>query len=106
MVQQENQIIIPDKNIDYHCKWCDFLEPCREDRAFYISKPKVISEDLLKDIDFLTIPPLVKREEDKQLRFKRLVVPRVKRGLPELVPFDEKQLSIRNLPWDEQEDTI
>lgn len=91
------------KHIDYHCKWCDFLEPCREDRAFYISKPRALSDDILKDIDFLTVPPLVAKADDKQLRFKRLAVPRVKRSLPELVPFNEKQLSIRNLPWDERE---
>ncbi len=79
------------------CKRCDYWDICREDRYFIISRPELPGESKDKVIE--TVPNLVSKESNMQLRFK-LSVERRKSVKPAvIVPHGPPVL--RELPWDE-----
>ena len=82
------------KHVSNHCTRCSYLEACREDREFLVVKPEDISHNLLA-VKF--IPNVVKKEKQKQLRFKSFPRRRKKKK-PLLVR--KENIVLRNLPWD------
>ncbi|PJA02259.1 hypothetical protein COX73_01700, partial [bacterium (Candidatus Gribaldobacteria) CG_4_10_14_0_2_um_filter_36_18] len=85
------------KHIGYNCKFCDFIEPCREDRYFLIVEP----EELLEGLEEVEIVPnLVKKDSCRQLKLK-FKIPRKKAKKPVVYLKEEEPIILRNLPWDE-----
>ena len=82
------------KHVGRHCKYCDYLKPCREDRFFMVVQPEEVSGNLLS---MKFVPNVVKREKSKQLKLK-LKIKRKKRPNP-VVKIPE-EITLRNLPWD------
>lgn len=89
------------KHVDKHCKFCDYLNPCREDRYFLVVEPEELGGicALPKMISNLVIKPSY-----RQLRLK-LKVPREKRKEPQIVTTSKnskKSIKLPAIPLEEE----
>ena len=90
------------KNVGRHCAGCDYLEACREDRDFKISRPeKLLTARGRKKAK--NVKNNVVIATNKQLRLK-LKFERVKRdSLPKKeAPIEaDPKIILRSLPWND-----
>lgn len=86
------------KHVGRHCRFCDYLEPCREDRYFLVVEPEELTEDSLVP---RIVPNLIIKDPHRQLKFKWKMSRKKQKKL--VVTSKKKTIVLRNLPWDEEE---
>lgn len=85
------------KHVGRHCQFCDYMEPCREDRYFLIARPEEVGEKA-PGLEF--IPNPVTKSSSRQLRLK-LHVPRKRREEPVVLP-PRKPIVLEGSPWNDR----
>jgi len=84
------------KNPGEHCKRCDYLEPCNEDRLFRVSRPGNLEDA----VETETAEPTFEKDKGRQLRLK-LDLPRKEQVEP--VVNRKPRPILVDLPWDDDE---
>lgn len=90
------------KHIDKHCRFCDYLEPCREDRYFLVSQPEELGG--IVSVPKM-VPNLVIKAPYRQLRLK-LKVPREKRAEPQVLTPPKEPIRLPTIPGGEGEEKL
>lgn len=88
------------KHSGKHCRFCDYIKACREDRYFLVVEPEELLKDLKGEVEI--VPNVIKKDPYRQLKLK-LTLPRKKKKKPIIYSKkEEKPIVLRNLPWDEK----
>lgn len=84
------------KNEGRRCRTCDHVEPCRENRRFLLAKAEEVPD---APVNLVLVPNLIRKNPNRQLRLP-FKMPRRKHMPPPAPEPTEKELVLRNLPWD------